>query len=560
MSNIEEIKLENSNSQTSKLYLDLIPKTRNKNIKQNHNINKNNNYSFKQLKFHQNNTLINNKIPNKTEPNQHESLTKKIDYRYYKLYPIKEIIHFSLDNVEKETNELFWFVAYDNLIKTKKILKILNSDTKGNEKPIYTENNLKIKNMKIQDFQIFFVKGFDKPFIRPNNDSFILTKLYLLSIKEINKILNYINKAKDKVNIDKYINLDTICNENNFWKFINIKHKNEIDDDISYPYCYFYQIGKYMNKSMLLFTNTFNYINEETNNKSVLYSLPSSKKLYKLIKQLIKLFPQYSPNYFIEYLINRNLYKNCEEKRKEILNLLPHLNMSIPNRNLLNKVLRETINGIQTNSSISGSSIPIDSDESSKQKINCENNKRISISIFNNINQIGMKNSLKSNKSFSLNGRITSINYLSTNQTLQPNFSIQTLKNSFRNFPFITIPLEINNVKKERDSFGVYLTNSTNTQNNNCNFCLAKKEKTKNKNLNNKNFKENEALKNSAIKDKIDINNILDKNKIEFKRGIKSPSNGLIIKKNKKKDKVNKNNNNKKYHTPKKKKKIKYYK
>ena len=560
MSNIEEIKLENSNSQTSKLYLDLIPKTRNKNIKQNHNINKNNNYSFKQLKFHQNNTLINNKIPNKTEPNQHESLTKKIDYRYYKLYPIKEIIHFSLDNVEKETNELYWFVAYDNLIKTKKILKILNSDIKGNEKPIYTENNLKIKNMKIQDFQIFFVKGFDKPFIRPNNDSFILTKLYLLSIKEINKILNYINKAKDKVNIDKYINLDTICNENNFWKFINIKHKNEIDDDISYPYCYFYQIGKYMNKSMLLFTNSFNYINEETNNKSVLYSLPSSKKLYKLIKQLIKLFPQYSPNYFIEYLINRNLYKNCEEKRKEILNLLPHLNMSIPNRNLLNKVLRETINGIQTNSSISGSSIPIDSDESSKQKINCENNKRISISIFNNINQIGMKNSLKSNKSFSLNGRITSINYLSTNQTLQPNFSIQTLKNSFKNFPFITIPLEINNVKKERDSFGIYLTNSTNTQNNNCNFCLAKKEKTKNKNLNNKNFKENEALKNSAIKDKIDINNILDKNKIEFKRGIKSPSNGLIIKKNKKKDKVNKNNNNKKYHTPKKKKKIKYYK
>ena len=560
MSNIEEIKLENSNSQTSKLYLDLIPKTRNKNIKKNHNINNNNNYSLKQLKFHQNNTLINNKIPNKTEPNQHESLTKKIDYRYYKLYPIKEIIHFSLDNVEKETNELYWFVAYDNLIKTKKILKILNSDIKGNEKPIYTENNLKIKNMKIQDFQIFFVKGFDKPFIRPNNDSFILTKLYLLSIKEINKILNYINKAKDKVNIDKYINLDTICNENNFWKFINIKHKNEIDDDISYPYCYFYQIGKYMNKSMLLFTNSFNYINEETNNKSVLYSLPSSKKLYKLIKQLIKLFPQYSPNYFIEYLINRNLYKNCEEKRKEILNLLPHLNMSIPNRNLLNKVLRETINGIQTNSSISGSSIPIDSDESSKQKINCENNKRISISIFNNINQIGMKNSLKSNKSFSLNGRITSINYLSTNQTLQPNFSIQTLKNSFKNFPFITIPLEINNVKKERDSFGVYLINSTNTQNNNCNFCLAKKEKTKNKNLNNKNFKENEALKNSAIKDKIDINNILDKNKIEFKRGIKSPSNGLMKNKNKKKDKVNKNNNNKKYHTPKKKKKIKYYK
>ena len=130
--------------------------------------------------------------------------------------------------------------------------------------------------MKIQDYEIFYVKGFDKPFVRPKKDSFIQAKLYLLSIKEINKILNYINKTKDKMNIDKYINSSISKSENHIYELINIKSQIQ-NEDISYPYCYFYHIGMFMNISMILFPNTFNYLNQEADNhnKLLLYSLPS---------------------------------------------------------------------------------------------------------------------------------------------------------------------------------------------------------------------------------------------------------------------------------------------
>ena len=101
---------------------------------------------------------------------------------------------------------------------------------------------------------------------------------------------------------------------------------------------------------------------------SSIYSLPSSKRLYKLIKLLIKSFPEYSPNYFLEYLIKRNLYKNFENKKNEILKLLSLNSFSVPNKQLLNKVLRETIAGIQTNTSISGSSLCIESNEINKMQ------------------------------------------------------------------------------------------------------------------------------------------------------------------------------------------------
>ena len=202
--------------------------------------------------------------------NLNEISTTKIDYRHCKSYPIKEIIPLQL----LKNEELYWLVTYDKLIKTKKILKILNL-----EKNNYSEKNIKIKCMKIEDFEIFFVKGFNKPFVRPNKESFILAKLYLLSIKDINKILNYINKTKEKVKIDNFINLEVINTEYNFSQYMNIENRNN-DEDISYPYCYLYYIGNFMNKSMILITNTFNHIHNEMNNNeySLIYSLPSSKR------------------------------------------------------------------------------------------------------------------------------------------------------------------------------------------------------------------------------------------------------------------------------------------
>ena len=154
----------------------------------------------------------------------------------------------------------------------------------------------------------------------------------MLSVKEINIILNYLNKTRDKVDLDNYINLNDVNNENTSCEFLDIRNKLK-DDDISYPYCFLYNIGKFMNISMILITNTFNYIDKGINDsdKLLIYSLPSSRKLYKIIKLLIKSFPEYSPNYFIEYLIKRNLYQNFNEKKNEILKLLSLLNFSAPN-------------------------------------------------------------------------------------------------------------------------------------------------------------------------------------------------------------------------------------
>ena len=565
MSKNEEVKIKSSQSETSHLFINFMSKTRNNESKKTNNYKNKTDNDSKKLIIKE----MNSNFKNKIDLNSKEKSTSKIDYRHYKTYPIKEILPFSIQNLEKRPKEYCWLVCYDKLMKAKKILKILNFGIKNNEKPIYTENNLKIKFLKIPDYEIFFVKGYDKPFVRPKQDSFILTKLYLLSIQEINKILNYINKTKDKVNIDKYINSSIVNNENNYFELMNFNMKNE-DEEISYPYCYFYHIGMFLNKSMLLFTNTFNHINEEKDsNDKLLYSLPSSKKLYKLIKLLMKSFPEYSPNYFIEYLIKRNLYKNYEEKKNETLNLLSSINISVPNKLFLNKVLRETITGIQTNSSISGSSLPIDSDESSKYPFIIENQKRVSW--INNKNYIGFKNSLRSNNGLWINGQLVTTNNLSTNHTLKPYNSIKTLKNSFKNnVPTITIPYEINNSKKEKESVGIYLTSSNNIHKRITNYCLKKKNKEEEKivikKFSGKNIINKGHLKICDDKENIDINNILNKKKVEIitnrivNKTLSNRTNGNIICRNKKKDRNNKMNNSKIYHTPIKRKKIKYYK
>ena len=140
-----------------------------------------------------------------------------------------------------------------------------------------------------------------------------------------------------------------------------------------------------MNISMLFFTNTFNYvksyqinhINNMDNSLNIIYSLPSSKKLYKLIKTIIKTFPDDEPEDIINNVICNDLYLNSKEKKNEVKKYFSLLKHSVPNKLLLNKVLRETITGIQTNSSISKFSNNVDSkDISDKIK---QNNKIINL-------------------------------------------------------------------------------------------------------------------------------------------------------------------------------------
>lgn len=526
------------------------------------------------------NTFELNSLYDNSEIISDEKATSKIDYRHYKTYPIKEIL--PMQKLESEFDKYYWLVTYDKLIKTKKILKILNLKIEINGGDIYTEKNLKIRNIKIKNFEIFFVKGFDKPFVRPQKNSFIFAKMYLLTRNEINKIINYLNRTEGKIDINKFIKKVTF-NDNNFCELFdydnNIHIKNK---DISYPYCDLYHVGKFMNISMLLFTNIFNNnteinsqeLNNNKNNRKIIYFLPSSKKLHKLIKLFMKIFPDYNLDYFIDYLLKPNLYKNCDTKKTEITKLFSLLKHSVPNKFLLTKVLRDTITGIQTTSSKSGSSILIESSE----RIN--NNPLPNINKISSVNKnvsVGVKNSLKSNNIMFNNGQLITTNYyLSTNHTLMPSTSINTFKNSLKNKGHltITIPYEINNAKKEKGSLRVglrpYLT-STNLYNNNNKrisyYVKPKKDKNEGKKITSKkkeNMKKNkigENKSNNDNKENIDINKLINKKNEEgFYINKILNSNDIFgkYKKNEKKGKIV--NNSKIYHTPKKRKKYKYYK
>ena len=567
----------NSNLKTSKGLIDYLKNSRNKAIF--NPVNKTNKIIKKMNKCKTNNIIsktfeLESNKDGKNDLEEKKS-TSKIDYRHYKKYPLKDI--FPLKGLEDEEDKLYWLVTYDKLIKSKNIIKILNDNKIDNNdknqikaNPIYTESSLKIKTMKIPQFELFFVKGFEKPFVRPswNKNSFIFAKLYLLKKKEINKIVNFINRIDDKINIEKYIP-ET---KRDLFQYIGKNNNSDINIDINFPYCYIYYLGKYMNISMYLFTNSFNYIQIYNLNSNIIYSLPSSKKLYKLIKILIRTFPEYNAEYIINNIIKRDLYSNSKEKKYEIFKYLSMVKQSVPNKNLLNKVLRETITGIQTNSSASVSSPTFDSGEQIKTSEKNQNNPKISIAkqssgdVKNSIPagyKFEFKSSLNSMNNFFLNGQYGT-NNLSTTHTMLPSNSIPAYsnKNSItNNIPLITIPCDNNNTKK--DYCGkFYLSNNNLIPGKS----LMPKKNIMQKRISAKNV--GSKLKYIEDKENIDINSILNKkkegNNFDDKKNKEKNYNhnhndALSKKKKNEKKKGNKDDKNE-YHTPKKRKKIKYYK
>lgn len=517
----------------------------------------------------------------KENDNKEDSLEKKntsrIDYRHCKNYPIEDIIH--LKNIKDENQKKYWLVTYDKLIKSKNIIKILNHNNsiigKNNSistliKPIYTESNLIIKTMKIPKFELFFVKGYDKPFVKPNKskNNFILAKLYLLNQQEINKIINFINRIDDKINIDNYIPMT----KKNLYQYIDINQISNLENksDFNYPYCYIYYLGKFMNIGMYLFTNTFNYIKKYNIKNNILYSLPSSKKLYKLIKILIKSFPEYKPDYIINNIIKNDLYQNSKEKKYEINNYLSLLKHSVPNKMLLNKILRDTITGIQPNSSISLSSLPFESGNLTKSSEITKKEIKISTRI-RDINEIkkniseGHKGEFKSslnsmNNNYFLTGGQIATNYLSTNHTMMPSNSIRAYSNKHsikNNAPFIAKPNEINTNKRKTYCRNLYKGKIIIPKNKN-------EIKKKSEKILINNFRNEENKESKENKENININNIINK---------KNDNNNTKFQNNKEKIDINGVNKNKQinkkgikedikneYHTPKKKKKIRYYK
>ena len=304
--------------------------------------------------------------------------TNKIDYRYYPRIPEIE------GNVDKN-NTLYWLATYDKLMKKSKIMKILsyysdtlsqrdteifviedaNSDYKKEEnkarKKILNEKyNFKEKTMVIKDYEIYFVKKHGKPFVRQKKGAKCFMKLYLLSLEQINQIFSYINRLEYK----KYINnLDSFKQKNTF-RIINNFNKT------IYNYTKIYCLGSFMNINIYIFSHlTKNKENESENNNIysanyLINNLPSSNKIAKLIKVLMINFPEFSKQYFIDYLmkpqinilsLNNHDLDLLKQKMNEVNSLLitdnkNNLKNSKINDNNTNNIIKKTIREIPTNS------------------------------------------------------------------------------------------------------------------------------------------------------------------------------------------------------------------
>ena len=254
-----------------------------------------------------------------------EENTKKIDYRFYKKYPIK-VINKNIENVKTKEKNRYWLAVYDKLIKKKKILRILNyyeeeknKEKNGNNKLDINQDSIKEQLLIIKDFDIYFLKQYNKPFIKYIKGNCIFTKLYLLTVEEINYVLNYINRYK----LSFSENIIQFLQEKGNYQKLHEGFKN-------FPYNIVYHMGNYMNINIYGFSNfnlhihknnlSYNYLNQK---------FPNSKKIAKLVKILMINFPKYSFNFFVCYLLSKIKFENFNEKTNEIKNLIYSINKSI---------------------------------------------------------------------------------------------------------------------------------------------------------------------------------------------------------------------------------------
>ena len=249
-----------------------------------------------------------------------EEKTQKIDYRFYRFYPTKSMIS-SFDDIQ--TENYIWFAAYDKLIKKQKLMKIFSfynitpraSMIFGSEQFYNNYNKIKEKSIIIKNYEIYFIEKYNKPFIRKNKGRNIFAKLYLLNLKQLNMIFSYLNRIEYKKYID---NFDNILDEGSCKKIF-------VNNDVKYSsiYC----LGAYMNINIYGFSRIEN-IEEIHHNYSIgVDNYPNPKKISKLIKILIINFPEYTKEYFLNYIFSDS-YANplntkiLAHKIKEINNLL----------------------------------------------------------------------------------------------------------------------------------------------------------------------------------------------------------------------------------------------
>jgi hypothetical protein len=252
---------------------------------------------------------INNK-DKKEDLSEIDEKTRKIDFRNYKKYPVKSV--FSLLDFEPK-EKYFWFAAYDKLIHKKKLLKIFSFYNFGRNRNYFTFgndfSNIKEKKLIINDYELYFTEKYNNIFIRKCQGKKIFTKLYLLTLKQINRIFSYLNRIEYKIYINNYdltLGCKNLSNLENNIKLKEMKYNS--------VYC----LGSYMNINIFCFSRT--------ENMKEIGNLPKSKKIAKLIKILMVNFPENSKEFFINYIFSNCNYnldgKALIDKKNEINNLL----------------------------------------------------------------------------------------------------------------------------------------------------------------------------------------------------------------------------------------------
>ena len=277
--------------------------------------------------------------------------TSKIDYRYYKNYPMKRIIPFSLNQKEEE---YYWLATYDKLFKKKKLFKIFSfyniasraSIALGNE-GIYNDfSKIKEKKMKIKNYELYFIEKHNKPFIRKCDDKYIYVKLYLLTLKQINMIFSYLNRIEFKGYIN---NLNNLSQKDSYKKIDYIDNNNE-NKNINYSaiYC----LGTYMNIKIFGFSRIENEDDIKDNYNIGIDNYPNSKKIAKLIKLLMINFPESTKEHFIDYIFNDSHNnglnkKMLTDKKNEINHLLISKKKSLYKGNSKNgSIMKSIVSGI----------------------------------------------------------------------------------------------------------------------------------------------------------------------------------------------------------------------
>jgi hypothetical protein len=405
--------------------------------------------------------------------------TGKIDYRYYTNYNDVKYINEFLKKNKINENEYCWLATYDKLIKRKKLIKILKFYGQ-----IIDESKLIEKCLKIEDFELFYNYNSNKPLIKPGKN-FILVKLYLLSLKQINIIFNYLNR----VNVN--LNMNTI---NNYYRNAQIfkgKCSNLFSKGDYYPYPLLYYLGNYMNIAIFSFSNySYNSLYNENNNdtniniedstNNQIQTYPSSKKLAKYIKLLMLNFPgkKYNFDFFIFYAIANIKFCNFSQKYLEINEILNSYNISKD----INYENNENKNKTDNNNKISETNIiqqlkdkilALDNEEEYNDE-DSEFNSQISKMINSNLKS----NTIITDSSF-IND--LSSNYLDTNSLIK-NKTIEL--NNNKNDKHNKSSIKIEKMNKDKKYFLKQIINLNKSYN------LKSKNKSSSKQINIKNIKD----------------------------------------------------------------------